>query len=205
MWDLALGAYPSVIALQGVVGLEESDRWYRDELPRWLASRMPPFLRAAELVHVVEWKMRRGEWLGRNLALAKRNSAKRVETATAEAFRMVPQIRPAIDRIGELEGVGPATASAVLAAFRGDLYPFLDDVIGRAIPELGTPKFTALYYVGYSEALRGKAQVLGSPWTAQGVGLALWAAAGGKVGLSPAARDSDLVLPDLIERLTAPQ
>ncbi|MBM2810701.1 MAG: hypothetical protein HW416_1460 [Chloroflexi bacterium] len=87
-----------------------------------------------------------------------------------------------MERVAALEGVGPATASAVLAAHRGDLYPFLDDVIGAAIPAFGEPKFTLPYYIRYAQAIRDRAQELGSPWTAQDVGLALCSAAGGKAG-----------------------
>ena len=124
--------------------------------------------------------MRRGEWRVRNLALAKRNSASRVEAATLGAFAADENPREALDRVGELEGVGPATASAVLAAHRADIYPFLDDLIGQAIVELGEPKFTAPYYARYAAALRDKAADLGRPWTAQEIGFALWAASGGK-------------------------
>ncbi|MBM2810703.1 MAG: hypothetical protein HW416_1462 [Chloroflexi bacterium] len=181
-WSLALDAYPDVIAAQGVNGLGELDRWYREDLPSLIRGRTPPSILASELVRVVEWKMRRGEWRARNLALVKGNDADLIRAITEQALQMAPDLRRPVDRIASLVGVGPATASAVLAAYRGDLYPFLDDVIGRAIPELGEPKFTLPYYVKYAQALRDRATALGSPWTVQGVGLAIWSAAGGKAG-----------------------
>lgn len=70
----------------------------------------------------------------------------------------------------------------MLAAYRPDLYPFLDDVVGASIAELGQPKFTATYYLRYADALHKRASRLGGDWTAQAVGLALWSAAGGKSG-----------------------
>jgi hypothetical protein len=70
----------------------------------------------------------------------------------------------------------------VLAAFRPDLYPFLDELVGAAVPECGKPKFTVPYYLRYMTALRDRATALGPPWTAQDVGLALWSASGGKAG-----------------------
>lgn len=180
VWSLALDSYPDVIAAQGVNGLGELDRWYREELPGIIAGRDPPSMLASELVKVVEWKMRRGEWRARNLALVKRNDADLIRATIEQAFQMVPDVRQPVDRIASLQGVGPATASAVLAAYRGDFYPFLDDLIGAAIPALGEPRFTLPYYIKYTQALRDRAAELGSPWTVQDVGLAIWSAAGGK-------------------------
>jgi hypothetical protein len=70
-WQRALGAYPSVIEAQEVNGLPELDRWYREELPALVAARKPPTLDLEELSQVVRWKMRRGEWRARNLALVR--------------------------------------------------------------------------------------------------------------------------------------
>lgn len=181
-WASYLEAYPAVVAAQGVDGLAELDRWYREELPGRIAARKPPYVELDELVEVVRWKMKRGEWRARNLVLVKGNDAEVVRAATGEAFALVPDPRKPVARISSLAGVGPATASAVLSAYRGDVYPFLDELIGAAMPELGPPRFTLPYYLRYADALRQRASELGPPWSAQMVGLALWAASGGKVG-----------------------
>jgi hypothetical protein len=205
-WAAALEAYPAVVAAQGVKDLEALDRWYREELPRRIAGRSAPALEIEELVDVVRWKMKRGEWRARNLALVQSNPAEVVREVTAKAFDMLgPETDPTADGqvegsgrrrsqiagaalrrplavISELAGVGPATASAVLAAYRPDLYPFLDELVGAVVPALGAPQFTAPYYARYAQALQARAAELGPAWTAQAVGLALWAAAGGKAG-----------------------
>jgi hypothetical protein len=74
----------------------------------------------------------------------------------------------------------------VLSAYRPDLYPFLDELVGLPIADLGTPKFTLPYYLRYAAALRERAAALGPAWDAQKVGVALWSASGGKAALDPA-------------------
>ena len=182
-WRAALAAYPDVVAAQGVSGLAELDRWYRAELPATLAARAPAWADLDELREVVRWKMKRGEWRPRNLALVNGNDAALVRRQTERAFALVPHERAPLVELDRLAGVGPATASALLAAYRPDRYPFLDEVVGAAITGLGVPAFTLPYYLRYAAALRERAAALGGEWTAQAVGLALWAAAGGKLGV----------------------
>jgi hypothetical protein len=181
-WQRALDAYPDVVAAQQIDGLVELDRWYREQLPGQLQAAQPAELDLAGLIEVVRWKMKRGEWRARNLMLVRGNADEPVRAQTRAAFQLAPEPRKPVATIAELAGVGPATASAVLAAYRPDAYPFLDDLIGSAIPDLGKPAFTLPYYVRYAAALRQRAEQLGPPWTAQSVGLAVWSAAGGKVG-----------------------
>jgi hypothetical protein len=182
-WEEALHAYPTVVARQEVKGLEELDTWYRVELPKSIGGRTPSSLEPKELVDLTRWKMLRGEWRAGNLMLVQSNDHAVVRTAAQEAFALAPHPRAPVARMAQLAGVGAATASAALAAYRGDLYPFLDELIGAAIPELGKPQFTVPYYVRYAEALVQRAAALGGDWTAQSVGLALWSAAGGKAAV----------------------
>lgn len=179
-WSAALAAYPGVIEAQGAKDLARLDRWYRSTFPAAIRDREPPFVERDELVDAVRWKMVRGEWRPRNLALVRGNDPATVRETSQRAFALTQDPRKPLAALSELAGVGPATASAVLAAYRPDLYPFLDDVVAAAVPELGEPRFTLAFYVRYAEALRRRAEELGTGWTAQSVGLALWSAAGGK-------------------------
>ena len=181
-WRDALDLYPAVVEWQSEDGLPELDRWYRESLPARLASRQQKFLDMDELVQVVRWKMKRGEWRARNLALVESNDPAFVEDRTRAGFFLVPDPRKPVSAIAELSGVGAATASAVLAAAHPDLYPFLDDLVGSSIPDIGKPAFSEPYYVRYAAALRDRAARLGPAWTPQAVGLALWADLGGKAG-----------------------
>jgi hypothetical protein len=136
-----------------------------------------------ELGKIVRWKMRRGEWRARNLALVRGNPPEQVDASASAAFDPSLPPRRALAAFCELKGVGPATASAALAVARPAEFPFLDDLIGSAI-SAGKPEFTVSYYFKYAEALVQKAAELGPPWTAQAIGLALWSAIGGKIVLA---------------------
>jgi hypothetical protein len=181
-WRAALAGYPAGVAARGE-RLPALDAWFRDELPALVGARTPRQVTHEELVRVTEWKMKRGVWRARNLALVRGNDPAAVEAASREAFARAAEPRAAIERLVELAGVGPATASAVLAAGEPAAFPFFDEDVAAAIPGLGPVAFTVPYYLRYAEALRGRAAALGracpdGAWTAELVGRALWAARG---------------------------
>jgi hypothetical protein len=179
-WEEALARYPAVVEGQGVEGLAELDQWVREELPRAIAGRTVPHILHEEMVRVTRWKMARGVWRGRNLALVRGNGPDEVERVSREALARIPDPRAPIAELSKLAGVGPATASAVAAAAAPELYPFFDDLVAGQIPGLGAVAWTPAYYARYAEALRARARALGSPWTPVAVERALWAEWGGK-------------------------
>ena len=182
-WRKALAAYDAVIARQDVAKLAARDAWYQTELPAAIAARRPRHVTHAELVQLTEWKMSRGKWRARNLVLVKGNPAPAVKAATAAGLALVPHPTAPIAKIAELEGVGPATASAVLAAAEPTIYPFFDELVAAQIPGLGEVAFTLGYYARYAERIRERAAKLGGKWTPVMVEQALWAHAGGKAGV----------------------
>ena len=187
-WNAALASYEDVLARQGVARLPELDRWYRDELPAAVASRQPAHVTHAELVRVTEWKMARGVWRGRNLALVRGNDAALVARTSAAALAAIPHPTAAIAGLAELAGVGPATASAVAAAAAPEIYPFLDELVAAQVPLSGKLTYTVGYYVRYATALRERAAQLGRLWTPVLVERALWASVGGKAGAKKSSR-----------------
>src|SRR5690348_15165429 len=120
-WHAAAARYPAVIQAQQVPGLDALDAWYRLELPGALAARPPAALTHDELVRVTEWKMKRGVWRARNRWLVAGNDPAAVAAASAAAFAALPDPRRPLALLSDLAGVGPATASAVLAAVRPDV------------------------------------------------------------------------------------
>jgi hypothetical protein len=181
-WQRALERYETVIEGQGVDKLPERDRWYRQELPRLIAARDPAHITLDDLVQVTQWKMTRGVWRGRNLVLVKGNAPEAVVDTSARALALAPDPKRPITVLARLAGVGPATASAVAAAAFPATYPFFDEIAAAQVPGLGTVAYTAAYYGRYADALRRRAQVLGTGWTPSDVERALWAYAGGKAG-----------------------
>jgi hypothetical protein len=195
MWDEALARYDAVVAGQGVERLPALDRWYHDTLPGVIAARAPAYLTHEELVRVTEWKMARGVWRARNLVLVRGNPPSAVEaasrdalaaldaTATAAAVGRPPRATAPITALAALAGVGPATASAVVAVVAPGRYPFFDELVAGQVPGLGPVAFTPGYYARYADALGARAAALGGPWTPARVERALWAHVGGKAGV----------------------
>ncbi|MGE5141172.1 MAG: hypothetical protein ACM3JD_17015 [Rudaea sp.] len=186
-WHTALDLYPEIIGKQGARGLVELDGWYREEFPKRLAAREQGYITRDELEQVTRWKMQRGVWRERNRLLVAGNDPAEVERASREAFAAVPDPRQPIAILSRLAGVGPATASAVVAAYRPDIYPFFDELVAAQIPDLGPVSFTAAYYQRYAARLRERAEKLNRAcpderWTAHALSQALWAASGGKAG-----------------------
>lgn len=189
-WRSALDAYDAVVDRQGVKALPELDRWAREALPAALAARDPAFVTRDELARATRWKMARGVWRARNLALVEGNAPDAVERASREALARVPDPRAPIALLAKLAGVGPATASAVAAAAAPEVYPFFDELVAAQVPGLGTVAFTVPYYLRYAAALRARAAALGDGWTPATVERALWSFSGGKAGARGLRADS---------------
>jgi hypothetical protein len=174
-----------VIEAQGSQKLINLDTWYRTELLALISSRDDPYILLDELEGIAAWKMTRGTWRERNRVLIRGNDPDEVAEVSRKAFSEVPDLRKPVSTLSTLAGVGPATASAALAAYAPGTYPFFDDLVAVQVPSLGPVAFTAKYYVAYAEALREKADRLNAActhreWTVQDVAQAMWAASGGK-------------------------
>ena len=178
----ALSDYPAVVERQGVAALAGLDRWYRDELPALIASRGAAHLTHAELVRLTEWKMARGVWRAPNLVLVRGNDPAAVGETSTLALAKIPHPTAPVAELSKLRGVGPATASAAVAAAAPHLYPFFDELVAAQLPGLGPVAWTLGYYARYADALRSAAGELGGDWTPVLLERALWAHIGGKAG-----------------------
>ena len=59
-----------------------------------------------------------------------------IEAVSKASFASLPDLKSAITTLSSLKGVGPATASAVLAVFAPDVAPFMsDEVACVALPD----------------------------------------------------------------------
>lgn len=183
-WARALEGYDAVVRRQGVDGLEALDRWARFDLPTAIRGRPEPYVELDELVGLTRWKMSRGVWRGRNLALVRSNDPEEVIETTRAALARMADDRAPIVALATLTGVGPATASAVAAAAAPERFPFFDDLVAAQIPGVGGVKFTVGEYLRYAAALREQAHRLGEGWTPALVERALWSDAGGKAGVA---------------------
>jgi len=171
-WTLALDGYPRVLASLGKEGLVQLDAHVWTQWPSAIMARTPPHITRHELITVMEWKMKRGAWRGWNVTKAQQNSEADVVKLSGEALALCPHPRAPLEKLGALHGVGPATASAVLAAVRPEVYAFYDEEVAAQLPGMGPVKFTVNHAVAYMDRLRGKARTLA--WTPQQVAQALW-------------------------------
>ena len=179
-WTAALATYPDAIARMPMAEkLAPLDAWYRETLPGLVTARAPMHVTHDEMVHLTEWKMARGVWRAPNLVLVRNNPPAMVADASSRAAALLDQPAKALGAITELGGVGPATASAVLAIMVPERFPFFDDVVSRQVTGLGPVAWTAGYYRKYAaalvarfDALRG---VLPDGWTPVTLERALWA------------------------------
>ncbi|MBL0170887.1 MAG: hypothetical protein IPP90_09180 [Gemmatimonadaceae bacterium] len=126
--------------------------------------------------------MARGVWRAPNLVLVRGNAPERVVEVSTAALALVPHPTYPVATVATLAGVGPATASAVVAAYHPAVYPFFDELVAAQIPTLGKIEWTLGYYAKYAKALRERALQLPNGWTPPMVERALWAHVGGKAG-----------------------
>uniref|UniRef100_A0A0D9ZCK7 Uncharacterized protein n=1 Tax=Oryza glumipatula TaxID=40148 RepID=A0A0D9ZCK7_9ORYZ len=101
------------------------------------------------------------------------------ESASRKAFAALPDLCKAITELTVLKGVGPATASAVLAAYAPDVAPFMSDE--AMVAALGNAKeYTLKQYLAFAEKLQTKSKELSSGeevFTTSDVERALWSSA----------------------------
>jgi hypothetical protein len=179
LWAEALAGYDAAIAALPNAKLTAHDAWYRLELPARVHARTPMHLTHEEMVQLTEWKMARGVWRAPNLVLVRNNPVGAVEAATSAAATLLSEPAKALTAVCALGGVGPATASAVLAVMAPERFPFFDEIVtGQVAPHvdgMGKIAWTAPYYRKYAAALIARADALAHGWHASLVERALWA------------------------------
>ncbi|XP_063077641.1 uncharacterized protein zgc:112496 isoform X2 [Engraulis encrasicolus] len=156
------------------------DKWYQEELPKLISARSEPHVTRDDLSKLMEWKLTRGKFRPRLQQLIESNSAETVMSCSKKAFALLPNVEAAITELSTLKGMGPATASAVLAAGAGDEAAFMADESVESIPELRPVQYTAKHYRLYLDKITQKTKHLntvdsGKDWTPHKVELCLWA------------------------------
>lgn len=186
-WKEALSSYKSQIQSLNKPSLVSLDDFYTSELPLLITQRNPkPFINVSELSELMQWKLARGKWRPRLLNFVSSLSDDVVKSASQKAFLALPDITKAVNELTILKGVGPATASAILAAYAPDIAPFMSDEAMEAA--IGNSKdYTLKNYVTFAAKLQEKAKDLttvGNPFTPSDVERALWSSAVANKALS---------------------
>lgn len=188
LWRLARASHAREVS-DAAVGkkaeLQELDDWMNTRLHSTVVARRPlPHMTKAELCQVMKWKLMKGKWRPRLQSFVEGLSEELVATTTTSAYSFMKagDFEAALEKLCEMKGIGPATATAILAAYDKSV-PFMSD---EALEEvLGTRQYTVEEAVRLRADLLKAARRLNSGSTtaspeeklhAQDLQLALWAA-----------------------------
>ncbi|XP_013863630.1 uncharacterized protein zgc:112496 isoform X2 [Austrofundulus limnaeus] len=160
--------------------LLELEKWYQEDLPSLISSRPDKHVTQSELVKLMEWKLTRGKFRPRLQQLVASNGEDVVKKCSRKAFSLLPDVQAAIAELSSLKGVGPATASAVLAAGAPHLTAFMSDEAMESVPGLRPIQYTAKHYALYLNKVAAQSAKLNTvdpqqDWTPHRVELCLWA------------------------------
>ncbi|KAF0684052.1 Aste57867_23973 [Aphanomyces stellatus] len=177
-WEAVYTTYASVRD-----ALEENlcalETWFQDDLPGLVQDQ--GLITQVQLSKLMQWKLSKGKWRPRLQSFVDALSDKEVQDLSRKAFAASKKkaYREAIASLSEMKGVGPATASAILAAFDPDV-PFMgDEALNAVASEIGARQYTLPHFMRFLAALQSKAQTLNAKgsstdWTAQKVQVCLW-------------------------------
>ncbi|XP_011375085.1 uncharacterized protein LOC105303271 [Pteropus vampyrus] len=159
--------------------LEALDRWYREDLPAAIEGRAEKHVTRDELERVLAWKLARGRFRPRLQQLVATNPPELVVKRSAAAFNLLPDMQAAVTELCALRGVGPATASAILAVGAPEVAAFMSDEAVSSVPGLPALQYTLKHYLLYLRQVQERATALngGSTtglWTPHRVETALW-------------------------------
>ncbi|KAF1316738.1 hypothetical protein FI667_g15246, partial [Globisporangium splendens] len=200
-WTAVWARYRDVVASVQKENLVELDEWMQTTLPVVLHERDPkPFITQSELVKLMEWKLKKGKWRPALMKYIENLSAPAVKKASEKALTELKNggpLKSAIEALSDIRlswiQVGPATSSAVLAAYDSNV-PFMGDEALEAIAHIiGARKYTLGHYLNFATQLQEKAKWLNkqqakskdsggeeedaTTWSPQRVQLCLYAAA----------------------------
>merc|ERR1712064_4651 len=157
------------------------DKWYQNELPKKIKSRgKEAHLTHEEIVQLIKWKLARGKFRPRLKDLIQMNTPRVGMQETKKAFRAIDKrkdIEAAVSALSNLKGVGPAMASAVLAAMAPDLAPFMADELLLSMPEVEGIDYTMKEYMKLGEKTKESVDRLnaqGGDWNPHKVEMAVW-------------------------------
>jgi len=161
--------------------LKQLDGWYQNEFGNLIRERNPHHLVKVDLIKLMKWKLTRGKFRPRLTQMIEENKEEDIVKYSKEAFSFIDDDpKKSIQALCKLKAVGPATASAILTAYKPEKYAFMAD---EAVNEVlkGKIDYTLKYYMKYLDEVKLKAQFLTQEdtmtvWTPHQIEICLWTA-----------------------------
>ncbi|ETV96347.1 hypothetical protein H310_10508 [Aphanomyces invadans] len=180
-WRAAYAMYDDVCSILETK-LKTLEKWFHTDLPPLVQAQ--GYITQPQLSKLMEWKLSKGKWRPRLQSFVDALPDKQVRELSKKAFDACKKksYRDATATLSELKGVGPATASAVLAAF-DPAVPFMgDEALNALTSVIGARQYTLPHFVRFLDTMQAKATSLnesvsqddGTKWTAQKIQLCLW-------------------------------
>ncbi|XP_048722191.2 uncharacterized protein LOC125643513 isoform X1 [Caretta caretta] len=186
-WRTVFDVYWDVLKAKGgkKKNLSELDKCVKS-LPTVLSSswvfNSMSFLTAVPTQYELQLQLheQRGKFRPRLQQLVATNSSETVEICTRKAFQLLPDVAAAITELSQLKAVGPATASAILAAGAPESAAFMADEAMESIPGLTPIQYTLKHYILYLGKIQLCVKKLNQvdtekAWTPHRVEMCLWA------------------------------
>ncbi|KAL9940365.1 hypothetical protein V8E36_001070 [Tilletia maclaganii] len=143
----------------------ELDQWARTTLRNLLQERKKDkdgaYMNKDEMLKLMRWKLARGKWRPRLEQYIEEHSEQAIKDATRASFAALDEVedndhknpipRDVLRKLTQLKGIGPATGSAVLAAYEPTRIPFLSDEAAIGVGQLGSkPDYTEAFFDRYT-------------------------------------------------------
>lgn len=200
-----LSRYDSILSLlttpRNTAPLPDLDRVRCTEIPAAVKLRDPPHITAAELQAISNCKLKRGKFRPTLPKLVAANLDADVVAITSSAFKHLREkvtteaVKEGLSELCALKGVGPATASYVLAVAAPRQIPVFSDegyawVMGTGPGRGEKLKYNAKEYLAYIEAVKKIADVGLTSEEVERIGFVLGKENQG-VGSGPSSADAD--------------
>eukprot|EP01041_Mallomonas_annulata_P005325 gene5325-10649_t len=186
-WSVALEKYDFAIELcikdKKRFDLKTLDKWWREDYKPLVTSRTPQYITIDELERIMQWKISRGKDRPMLLGLIKQNTPNEVQIASKKAFKLLLENdwKSSMEAFMMLKGVGPATASALLAPLDPVNCPFMADEVLECTRNKKR-EYTFKAYQQMREVLVERTSDKSGGWDAETLGKALWAHAIASLG-----------------------
>ena len=158
-WKKVQESYYDMIREHKVYELE---RWFRETLPGIMVTQN--YLTKEQGIKLIQWKGTRGKFRPALVKYAREQDGDALRQASKDAFDILRSgsngdsidakyVMEALSRLTELRGIGPATASAILAAM-DERVPFMSDE--ALLICLGKREYTAKAYRNLLDCMNHK-------------------------------------------------